>query len=597
MTHLGPDAGRPFNRAELHALRGGDVGDDDCLMPVPADAGPPNAIKVRGREADHRFAYRDAGGHLLGYVFRWEARDGERKEFRPVTCWRKPSGKSEWRPKTWPGLRPLYGLDRLATHPAAIVVLAEGEKTADSVEFGPLAEAFKWGTAAVVGVTWPGGGKAIEHIDFAPLVGRQVVIVPDDDEAGEKTADMLVETLQKVGTRRLRRWKAPAEAKQVKDAWDIADAIPPGWTAEALVKSVIEAPEISAGRLVLTVVEFLDGYEPPDYLIDGILRRHYFYSLCAMTGGGKTALALLIAVIASDRKRRRKLGSHEVEHCRVVYIACENPDDVRARLIGMEAKMDFDRADLDLLVIENVTNLEKSMDRIRKEIDAFGGNIGLVIVDTSAAMFQGDDENNNPQMIAHAKAQRLLCDLPGRPTVLALCHPTKAVSSPEQLLPRGGGAYLNETDGNLTAWAHGDRLTTLHWTGKLRGPDFDPIEFRLPVINSLKLVDSKGRLLPTVMAEVVTDAQVEATEEASLRQDDRLLRAMLERRNGSLSAWAADCGWTLQCRPSEQPQPNKSQAQRVMKRLVADKLVQKVRGDFALTKTGAKAAQKVAERS
>jgi hypothetical protein len=260
----------------------------------------------------------------------------------------------------------------------------------------------------------------------------------------------------------------------------------------------------------------------------------------------------------------------------------------------MAAKMGFDEADLDLLVIDRVTDLEKNLDRIRKEVEEFGGDVGLVFIDTSAAMFQGNDENNNPQMIRHAKTQRKLCDLPGRPCVIALNHPPKSVLGPEQLLPRGGGGYLNETDGNLTAWARGDRLTTLHWAGKLRGPDFDPIEFRFPVITTTKLADTKGRLLPTVMAEVVTDAQVEAVEEAGLRQDDRLLLAMLERRNGSLAAWATDCGWMRQGKPGEAPQPNKSLVQRVMKRLVGDKLVTKGRGVYTLTKNGQKAAVKVA---
>ena len=46
---------------------------------------------------------------------------------------------------------------------------------------------------------------------------------------------------------------------------------------------------------------------------------------------------------------------------------------------------------------------------------------------------------------------RTLTTLPGGPCVLVLCHPIKHVSEPEQLLPRGGGAFLAEVDGNLTA--------------------------------------------------------------------------------------------------------------------------------------------------
>jgi RecA-family ATPase len=131
-----------------------------------------------------------------------------------------------------------------------------------------------------------------------------------------------------------------------------------------------------------------------------------------MTGAGKTAIALLLAIIASNRNQRGKFGPHEVERIRVVYVACENATDVRTRIIGMLDKLDLNRADLDLLVIDKVFDIEKNMDRIREEATAFG-DVGLIIIDTSAAMFQGNDENDNPLMLKHAKLQRQLCGLPG----------------------------------------------------------------------------------------------------------------------------------------------------------------------------------------
>jgi AAA domain len=349
-----------------------------------------------------------------------------------------------------------------------------------------------------------------------------------------------------------------------------------------------QAPETEQpkGPLIKTVADFLAGFVPPDYVLDGILKRAFLYSLTAMTGAGKTAIALLISEIASNKTRRRKLGPHEVEHVRVVYIACENAEDVRARLIGMEAKLGFDRANLDLLVIDTVFDLEKNLERIRKDVEAFGGNIGLVVIDTSAAMFQGDDDNNNVQALRHAKTQRKLCDLPGRPCVLALVHPIKHVDSPDKLLPRGGGAYLNEMDGNLTAWAHGDRMSRLHWTGKLRGVDFEPIEFRLPTIYSAKLADGKGRLIPTVMAEVASDEAIEEAEEKAAFQDKRLLVAMSDRPGGSIAQWAQDCGWTLTAKPGEQAKPHKSLVYRVLTRLVESSLVKKNGNTHSLTTAG-----------
>jgi hypothetical protein len=130
--HLGPEAAEPFSTAERAQLNGGNRpdgdGDDVCLMPVPSDVDPPPPIIVKGRNADRQFAYRASDG-LLGYVFRWEARADDRKEFRPVTYWRDASGKCGWKVKTWPaGKRPLCGLAELAAHPDATVVLVEAKR-------------------------------------------------------------------------------------------------------------------------------------------------------------------------------------------------------------------------------------------------------------------------------------------------------------------------------------------------------------------------------------------------------------------------------------------------------------------------------------
>jgi hypothetical protein len=426
-------------------------------MPVPADAGPPPEVRVGGRKADRRFPYRNADGRVLGFILRWEARDGQRKEFRPQTFWSNDDGRSGWKTKAWPSKRPLFGLDQLAKNPRAVALLVEGEKKVEAVSNGPLAEAIMWAPAKIIGVTWPGGCEALKYIDFTPLANRDVIIVPDADDAGEKAADALTDILQQVGVRRLRRWKAPTAAKE---AWDIADELPTGWEAEELVKSMLDAPEIVAPRVILTLPEFLAAFEPPDYLIDGILQRHYFYAITAKTGAGKTAVALLISVLVANPKLGQKLGPHDVEHGRVIYVTRENPTDVRMRLIGMASKMGFEASELanTFLVIDSVENLEKDTERIRREVAMFG-EVALVVLDTSPALFQGDDENDAKQMLDHAHTQRKLCDLPGRPTVVALCHPVKNASTPEQLLPRGGGSYLNELDGNFTLWAHDDRLT------------------------------------------------------------------------------------------------------------------------------------------
>jgi hypothetical protein len=584
MSHLDEDAAAPFTVEELAGLGLQSDGDQgECIMPVPRAAGVPQ-FKAQRREADRRFEYRDADANLLGYVLRWDARNGTDKEFRPATFWRNGTGEGTWRIKAWPSKRPLFGLDRLAAHPDAIVLLTEGEKAAAAVESGPLADAFKWAPHEVIGMTWPGGTNAVDFADFAPLAGRDVIMLPDHDEPGEQAADRLVEVLRKIEVKRLRRWRAPPQARA---KWDIADAVPDGLTPEIMVKAILEAHEIGL-RIVKTIDEFLAGFVCPDYLIDGLLPKHRCYSLTGAPGAGKTAVSLLIAALVAARNSGQKLGPHEVERGRVCYITKENPNDICMRLIGMKAKQKLDVDPGDFLLIAEIEKLETDLPRIDREIAGFG-DVALVIVDTSPSLFPGDDENSNPQMLAHAKALRRLCELPGQPAVLALCHPIKTVSGPDSLLPRGGGSFIGELDGNLTTWPHDGNLVDLHWAGKIRGPDFEKITFRLPVVTTTALADSKGRLLPTVMAELVTEAEAAAAEETTVDQEDQLLIAMHRRPDGSTVQWASDCRWHVAGDPTK---PNRGLAQRVLKRLQADKLVAKEGRDLVLTKTGTAAAKK-----
>jgi hypothetical protein len=74
----------------------------------------------------------------------------------------------------------------------------------------------------------------------------------------------------------------------------------------------------------------------------------------------------------------------------------------------------------------------------------------------------------------------------------------------ENLVPRGGGAFVNEVDGNLVCVAQGGGLVDLHWHVKFRGPDFAPIPFKITAGQSEKLKDSDGEKIWTVTAAPVT---------------------------------------------------------------------------------------------
>jgi hypothetical protein len=337
----------------------------------------------------------------------------------------------------------------------------------------------------------------------------------------------------------------------------------------------------SAARIIKTLQEFLDGFVLPDYLLDGILQRRFVYSLTAQTGHGKTALAVLIARVVGGSDPNAALGRHGAEKGHVVYFAGENPDDLCMRCIGDEHLYN-DRA-ARISFIPGTFSIEAMRARIEAEIKLLGG-VDLVIVDTSAAYFNGKDEISNTEMGAHARLLRTLTTLPGGPCVLVLCHPVKHVTDPSQLLPRGGGAFLAEVDGNLTLWKHDGVLLDLHHTDKLRGPGFEPISLRLETVTTTRLMDKKGRLVPTVRAVWISDAETERETDDARSDEDVLLRAMLIP-GQSIAQLATSCSWI-----TSKGDPHKSKVDRTMKRLNTDKLVIKKRNTWMLTEAANAAA-------
>jgi hypothetical protein len=173
---------------------------------------------------------------------------------------------------------------------------------------------------------------------------------------------------------------------------------------------------------------------------------------------------------------------------------------------------------------------------------------------------------------------RSLVTLPGEPCVLVMCHPVKNAGQ-DNLLPRGGGAFIAEVDGNLTCWKT-DSLVTLHWLGKLRGPDFAPISFQLETVTSPRLKDSKGRLIPSVIAKVLSDKERNEAE-ASSRDEDALLLAIADNSGDSYAGLAVALGWI------SSKGENKAKVKRCADRLKTDKLVKPDRrGTLYLTEKG-----------
>jgi hypothetical protein len=341
-----------------------------------------------------------------------------------------------------------------------------------------------------------------------------------------------------------------------------------------------EQPQASR-PLIKSSAEFVAGFVTPEYVVVGLLQRRFFYSLTAPTGHGKTAIML---VLAASTALGTKFAGKETKKARVLYLAAENADDARMRWIALAERMEFDLDTIEVYFVEGRFKLSASLKLLRAEAEKIGGKFGLVIVDTGPTFFEGKEENENKQLGDHAHLLRSLIDtIPGGPCVVAACHPIKNAKA-DNLSPRGGGAFLNETDGNLTCWKT-DSTVELHWQDKFRGPDFAPMYFLIETVTHQDLKDSDGRLIPTVIAKYISEQTKEEIAAATRQNENRVLQLINQNSSLTLATLATAMGWKLYS-----GEPNKMKAKRIVDELKRTKLIKETGiSRYKITSEGKKA--------
>jgi hypothetical protein len=344
--------------------------------------------------------------------------------------------------------------------------------------------------------------------------------------------------------------------------------------------AIVPAPILAtpAPDLIQTSGAFVEGFVPPEYVLDRVLQRRFCYSMTAQTGVGKTAVAMLLtAHVAAGRA----LGALDVAKGSVLYFAGENPTDIQMRWLGLTQELKLDPRATDVHFVPGAVPLSQVAERITAEVARKNLTLALVVVDTAAAYFEGDDENSNSQSAEHARRMRSLTMLPGGPCVVILCHPTKRAAD-DDLIPRGGGAFLAEVDGNIALHKR-ETLIVASAQGKFRGADFAPISFELNAVTHPVLKDSLGRDIWTVVAKPLTDAGKQQLEAASRRHEDGLLRAIEKHPRASLRELAEALRWLDK---AGKPVPEK--VRRAAELLAREKLILKHRGAWQLTQKGQK---------
>lgn len=228
------------------------------------------------------WSYRSTSGtQTILIVARYEGKDG--KTFLPWI----PNGTG-WKNAYPPPLRPLYGLDQLASRPSAQILIVEGEKTAEAAKI--LCPDF-------VVITWPSGAKAWSKADWTPLDGRSgIVLWPDADPTGISAMDGISKLLSAHCG-----WIKILDVSDKPLAWDAADGLTEGLTTAQVYDWIGETKELTPSFSFKSgfLSDLLSQPEPElSWLIESLWTDKSRGFVAGAPGIGKTwvTLEMLISV-------------------------------------------------------------------------------------------------------------------------------------------------------------------------------------------------------------------------------------------------------------------------------------------------------------
>ncbi|HSV99120.1 MAG TPA: AAA family ATPase [Sedimentisphaerales bacterium] len=272
------------------------------------------------------WVYYDAHGDPAGLILRWDGPEG--KQIRPVS--RRLEGG--WVIGGMPEPRPLYELPTLLARTDETVYVTEGEKAAD---------AGSW--MGLLATTSPHGAASAGKTDWRPLAGRDVVILPDNDEPGRRYAQAVVSILQRLSPPpRVRIVELPGLPPK-GDLFDWVDACPAegfaarGRELEALVRTAKVLPSAGAGAAGTSIVPVLQCFAdvvPSSirWLWPGRMPLGRITLLVGRPGEGKSFLTTDLAARIS-RGRPWPDGVEGVEGSVIFICAEDDPSDtLRPRL-------------------------------------------------------------------------------------------------------------------------------------------------------------------------------------------------------------------------------------------------------------------------
>ena len=359
-------------------------------------------------------------------------------------------------PTSDPDFKPVpYRLEKILSRTKAPVFIVEGEKDVHNLEaFGLLATCNH------------GGSGKWTDIHAAYLANRKVVIIPDNDDPGDKHAKQVIKTLKGIAAE-IRRVDLPG----LLPKGDVSDWIEGGGNKEQLVALVKSAPPITQDDLdlhyrVITLGDLMER-EPVPWLIPNYIPEQSLVAIYGDPGSYKTFLTLDMMLCVSHGYDFHKMS---VDQGLVVYVAGEGVGGLRKRVGAWHEANEPNVANAQFLLIEEPVPLreEGAVDHLIADIEALrnGRDVKCIVFDTLARCMSGD-ENSSTDMGDAIRAMDIIKGHFGA-AIIAVHHQGK--DSGRGL--RGSSALLGALDVALQCKKHDQHLEVVTQKQK----DHEPAE-------------------------------------------------------------------------------------------------------------------------
>jgi 5S rRNA maturation endonuclease (ribonuclease M5)/KaiC/GvpD/RAD55 family RecA-like ATPase len=322
------------------------------------------------------YPYTDEAGSLLFEVVRFEPKD-----FRQ----RRPDGRGGhiWNLK---GVRLVpYRLPEVveALSLDHVVFLVEGEKDTDRL----------W-SLGIPATCNPGGAGKWRDEFSEHFEGADVVILPDNDEAGRDHAEKVARSLSGRAAR-IRVVDLPNLPRK----GDVSDWLKAGGTVEALHALVEQAPTWrvkTAARLPVVWYGDEDSAPPLSWLVKGLLVDGGLSAVYGPPGTSKTFVALDLALHVAHG---RDWFDRRVSPGAVVYVSGEGASGMLLRMKawrqekGDETRAPFALVPSSVNLFDDETGADMLIDDVKAHGAALGLPIRLVVLDTLSRMIGSGDED------------------------------------------------------------------------------------------------------------------------------------------------------------------------------------------------------------